>query len=1004
MRKLSYSLHALVILSFIVFHTSPASGQSDRQSSRIPDTTLAKTLFEKAETAINNGNLDSTQIWLAQALPSFKTADQWQYQVRSYHILSGVYYRTGKADLAGHFLDTALQVLTVKTDSSDLLYAPYYHNRATVFYVLGNYPEAKNLFLKAIGIYQSFPESMNRKIISSYNNLGLTFNELRDYESAIVYLQKCLDYYVQYNPENKYLIGRSHNNLGMAYFQKGHSEKETYGFEFTNQESYQKAAEHHQAALDNYKQVLSPPNIALGQCYLNLANIASARQNIGQSINYNKQALVNFGEGSDNPLPQVAEVYYNTGIAYKIVGQLDSSRYYVNRAITSGKMFFGEKHPYLADYYNYLGRVNIEDEKLEDALANFQQSIIICCIDFDDTLYVNNPELSQIIIKEEAMRSFAWKAIALKEKYNHSQDIEDLDLALANYYHFNDMVKIILGGLENEEARLTFMQSVQEIYGDIMEISYQLYAKTANPGYLEDALYFSENEKSAILSAYIDQSMAKKFSGMTDEELMMEKQAQEDLYDFENKFNNLRLSNVTDKALIAAISDSLLQARYHCEKIANDMGEKYPKYARLNYDRNKIKLKETQAMLAHKTATCLEYFQMDTAIYIIAINAKNYDFIKAHPDSTFFDRIVDYRKSTSDFQFINKYPALAYSTFTASSRALYSMLFPESIRPVIEQYPKIIVIPNDVLNYLSFDGLLTTDPDGRNYAELSYLANDYIISYANALRYIETNDKEKSPRLNYAGYAPEYDSTSIASGLSGDEFAMFRNNPGLLKEHKAEVKHAGEIFGGDAYIGNDANEWNFKQTAADYNILHFAMHAQINDDNPLSSKFLFSQFTDNNNEDNFLNTHEIYNLELNARLVVLSACNTAGGILRKGEGVMSLSRAFMYSGVSSIVSSLWLAEDHAANQIISGFFEGINEGLPIDEALYLGRKNYLKTADPIFSHPYYWANFIVMGNNDPVKAIWMFPLKTAAFIALFVMIALVLFYFVFRRRANRVRI
>jgi len=614
--------------------------------------------------------------------------------------------------------------------------------------VLGNYAEAKKLFLKAIDIYQSFPESMNRKIISSYNNLGLTFNELRDYESAIVYLQKCLDYYVQYNPENKYLIGRSHNNLGMAYFQKGHSEKETYGFEFTNQESYRKADEHHQAALDNYKFVLTPPNIALGQCYLNLANIASARQNTRQSVFYRKQALINFGEGSDNPLPQVAEVYYNTGIAYKITGQLDSARFYVDKAITRGKVFFGEKHPYLADYYNYLGRINIKDEKLEDALQNLQQSIIICCIDFDDTLYINNPDLSQIIIKEEAMRSFAWKAIALKEKYNHSQDIEDLDLALANYYHFNDMVKIILGGLENEEARLTFMQSVYEIYGEIMEICHQLYTKTANPGYLEDALYFSENEKSAILSAYIDQSMAKKFSGMTDEELMMEKQAQEDLYDFENKFNNLRLSNVTDKALIAAISDSLLQARYHCEKIANDMGEKYPKYARLNYDRNKIKLKETQAMLAHKTATCLEYFQMDTAIYIIAINAKNYDFIKAHPDSTFFDRIVDYRKSTSDFQFINKYPALAYSTFTASSRALYSMLFPESIRPVIEQYPKIIVIPNGVLNYLSFDGLLTTDPDGRNYAELSYLANDYIISYANALRYIETNDKEKSPRLN----------------------------------------------------------------------------------------------------------------------------------------------------------------------------------------------------------------------------------------------------------------
>ncbi len=97
-----------------------------------------------------------------------------------------------------------------------------------------------------------------------------------------------------------------------------------------------------------------------------------------------------------------------------------------------------------------------------------------------------------------------------------------------------------------------------------------------------------------------------------------------------------------------------------------------------------------------------------------------------------------------------------------------------------------------------------------------------------------------------------------------------------------------------------------------------------------------------------MNTHEIYNLDLNARLVVLSACNTAGGILRKGEGVMSLSRAFMYSGVSSIVSSLWLAEDHAAKKIMSGFFDGIKNGLPIDEALHLSKKQYLQTSDPTF--------------------------------------------------------
>jgi tetratricopeptide (TPR) repeat protein len=434
MRKLSCSLHALFVLSFIVFLTSPTSGQSDQQSFKASDTALAKALFEKAEAAINNGKFDSTEIWLAQALPLFKNADKWEYQVKSYHLLCGINYRTGRAAQAEQLLDTALQILSSRTDSSDFLYGPWNHNRATVFYVTGNYPEAKKLFLKAIETYKRFPEQGGEKIISSYNNLGLTFIALRDYENAITYLKKCLDLNLLYNPTNKYLIGRSHNNLGMAYFEKGHSVGENFGFDFTKDETYQKAEGHYHNALSYYKQVLSPPNIALGQCCLNLANIASARQNMEQSIAFNKQALLNFGVGSDNPYPQVSMVYYNTGIAYKIIGQLDSSRYYVNKAIEFGEWYFGEKHHYLSDYYNYLGRVFMEEERPEDALRNFQQSLIIACINFEDTIYTRNPPISEVLLKEEAMNNFAWKAFAFEMKFRNSHKTQDMEMAIANYY------------------------------------------------------------------------------------------------------------------------------------------------------------------------------------------------------------------------------------------------------------------------------------------------------------------------------------------------------------------------------------------------------------------------------------------------------------------------------------------------------------------------------------------------------------------------------------------
>ena len=258
MRKLSYTFHLLIILSFLLFTASHTPAQSKHRDASLPDTSYAIALFGKAKEAMNNGRFDSIGFWIGKALPIFKSSKQWEYQVRSYHVLCGVNYKTRKNQLAEQFLDSALQILTIKTDSSDHLYAPYYHNRATVAYVSGDYETAKKYFFEAIDIYNRYPADKRESIISSYNNLGLSFSQLRDHENAVTFLEKCLELNLRYNAENEYLIGRNHNNLGMAYFQKGHSEAESYGFDFNQSESYQKAENHYQKALDNY---LSQRNI-----------------------------------------------------------------------------------------------------------------------------------------------------------------------------------------------------------------------------------------------------------------------------------------------------------------------------------------------------------------------------------------------------------------------------------------------------------------------------------------------------------------------------------------------------------------------------------------------------------------------------------------------------------------------------------------------------------------------------------------------------------------------
>ena len=126
------------------------------------------------------------------------------------------------------------------------------------------------------------------------------------------------------------------------------------------------------------------------------------------------------------------------------------------------------------------------------------------------------------------------------------------------------------------------------------------------------------------------------------------------------------------------------------------------------------------------------------------------------------------------------------------------------------------------------------------------------------------------------------------------------------------------MFDGKFNFDDEASEENFKQLAPQYNVLHLATHAITNDLLPSYSKLLLSK-NDLGKEDGILYAYELYNLRINADLVVLSACNTGYGKINQGEGVMSLSRGFAYAGCPNLVTSLWAASDQSSANIIKKF-------------------------------------------------------------------------------------
>jgi CHAT domain-containing protein len=147
-----------------------------------------------------------------------------------------------------------------------------------------------------------------------------------------------------------------------------------------------------------------------------------------------------------------------------------------------------------------------------------------------------------------------------------------------------------------------------------------------------------------------------------------------------------------------------------------------------------------------------------------------------------------------------------------------------------------------------------------------------------------------------------------------------------------------------------------------YRIVHFATHGLLNSQRPELSGIVLSLVDERGRaQDGFLRLHEIYNLKLNADLVVLSACQTALGKEVRGEGLMGLTRGFMYAGAPRVVASLWRVDDRATAELMKRFYRGmLKDGLPAAAALRAAQVSMLKEIR--WSAPYYWAAFTLQGD------------------------------------------
>ncbi|MEP5612191.1 MAG: CHAT domain-containing protein, partial [Cyclobacteriaceae bacterium] len=286
---------------------------------------------------------------------------------------------------------------------------------------------------------------------------------------------------------------------------------------------------------------------------------------------------------------------------------------------------------------------------------------------------------------------------------------------------------------------------------------------------------------------------------------------------------------------------------------------------------------------------------------------------------------------------------------------------------------QLIVIPDGRLSQLNFNTFLTERPGAGKikYGNLHYLLNDFSISYAYSST-LNFRDILKPSSFSFAGFAPSYKEDEYASLDSATHplaYQLVRSGKLALPGAIAEVSTISNYLNGTSWINEKASESNFKSSSNKFSVLHLAMHSLLNSEEPEYSELLFNSERDSLN-DGYLTIDEIYNLDLNADMVVLSACSSGSGQVQIGEGPISFTRAFSYAGCPSVVMSMWKIPDAATTQIMVEFYKNIKNGDTKDQALRKAQLFYLSnTSDPLYQHPFFWGSFVAMGNTEAIGGI-----------------------------------
>jgi len=875
-----------------------------------------------------------------------------------------------------------------KAISIDTSYAAPWNNRGMLYYEMGMLDWAIEDLNKAIALDPNYA--------MAWNNRGSLFFKKGMLDWAIENLNKA----IVLDPN----LAWAWNNRGLVYFVKGEMESaiddynkaitlDSNDFKFWNNRgmAYYAKGELDQAINDFNKTISINPN---DYAWNNRGIVYFVKGNLNQAIEDFSKAI--------NTDPNEASAYNNRGIAFFHKGELDRAIDDFNKAISL--------NPNHASAWNNRGNVYQAKGELDRAIDDYWQSIDAAdksadILDifyytwgFIGSLYEYTPYLHTIVITND----FEKKYIALA--------LEVLNRSIT----------------KAEKARSNLGSRGTDIMSSIIYQYYAGVDFETTFGSSETAFVYSEWLRSRGFLNQMGTEAALKLEGIDLEDIQKVRDLIQDIDNYQNLRSKLNPQMDADRYAQASIA--LTKAEDALAVLDTKISAQVPRYAELRNPKlaspaesmdfcgnDRVILEyvlwdSSVEYIAPNTTTQISSISKSTSSppinsYCLVITKDGITPVRLDPEFDYAKTIKSLREKVMTITRTG--PFYPEEEFEAERNALYKAL----VKPVLDKIPdniiNIIIVPDGNLASLPFDILReNNNPGTRSLGErysitlspsvsVSMLAsqtgisvNEPIIAFGGA--WYEPYPGGKNPnafrlekdyegRLAALGEQLRRGNTNNADQEKMSAVDYFypygRNGWVYLDGTVAEIQGLEKIVTAAPRIiqGKDVSERRIKELSLsgellNYPIIHFACHGFFNDYLTPQAALVFSevsgQLSGESDEDGYLSIEEIVLLQLKARMVMMSACQTGLGNIKRGDGMVGLARAFMVAGAQNVGVSLWEIDDEATTEFMWNIYRKvIREGKIFRDAYREVKEEFRngiivsRDRQTDWSHPYYWAAF-----------------------------------------------